>query len=137
MSDSYPPDSGPFCQAPDCWDEAAFCGRHAGESNEYVPAEVLEALHAWMLHGKRPGGFLTSCLEDDFTGAVLRADPVNRHHLRAIALHITWELPASCWGSKQKVDDWEASFHVGGGPREETGDDERSNSPYDPKDYTE
>jgi len=52
------------------------------------------------------GGFLSFALENNFMEAVCRADDNSLQQLQEIALYIYNDLPAQCWGSKEKVKAW-------------------------------
>lgn len=52
------------------------------------------------------GGFLRSVLENDLFGAMSRADWENKTRIHEICEYIYNELPSTCWGSKEIVDQW-------------------------------
>ena len=49
------------------------------------------------------GGFLTAVLENDLMQAFGQADQYNLAALKEILIYVRWEIPASCWGSPEKV----------------------------------
>lgn len=67
-----------------------------------------EALDRWAKDGIPPGGFLTACLQDKFIDAVCKADEENLRDIEEIARYIFSELPASCWGTREKMMAWNA-----------------------------
>ena len=72
-----------------------------------VPEHIKGAIDRYVNHRTRPGDFTLQILQDNFTGAVLRAAPdITLKDLYAIALHCIWKLPEECWGSEQKVEAW-------------------------------
>lgn len=64
---------------------------------------IKEALSLYVGSGIVPGSFLQACLANDFTGAVLKADPENLRDIREIASYIFNTLPGSCWGSYKAI----------------------------------
>ena len=71
-----------------------------------VDATLKEGLERYVEHGIVPGGFLRAVLENDFLGAVSRADVANSHNLRAIADYVYLSVPATAWGSPEAVHKW-------------------------------
>lgn len=71
-----------------------------------LPAHVQTGLRAYIENHIRRGGFLTACLENNFVEAALRADPIARKSLWAIARFLYNEAPSDCWGSREKVKAW-------------------------------
>lgn len=71
-----------------------------------IPQPVFEGLKAYVFERQSLGGFLTSCLTNDFMNAVCRADAENLTAIREIAQFIYCELPNSCWGNMEKVRAW-------------------------------
>lgn len=65
-----------------------------------------EALENYLMHGFKPGGFLTSVLANDLQMAVSRADHWNRDNLPRIVDEIVWKMPNNSWGSYGAVNDW-------------------------------
>ncbi len=81
--------------------------------DEYFPIrdDMREALERYLNHGILPGGFLTSCLENDFVGAAGRADHWNKKNLDIYAGYIYNNMPLNSWGSKEKVQDYLKSIN--------------------------
>ncbi len=75
-----------------------------------LPPAVREALDLWVKSGQRAGDFVMSVLENDFAGAVQRADPHSLRCLRDIVWYLSMECPSPCWGSPEKVGAWAARF---------------------------
>ena len=71
-----------------------------------LPHHMRQAARDYVEKGFEPGGFLTAVLENDLTGAALRADDVNARALMAWASWLYNEAPSPCWGSKAKVKAW-------------------------------
>lgn len=63
-------------------------------------------LKDYAIKHRKLGGFLTSCLENDFVQAAGRADWLSRQFLPEIAMYIFNYLPSGCWGSPEKVAAW-------------------------------
>lgn len=75
----------------------------------YIPPRMMSGLENWVLYGVKPGDFLTAVLENNLINAVSRADSENLKNLPAYAIYCYNELPQGAWGSKAKVDQWEAT----------------------------
>jgi hypothetical protein len=84
------------------------------KSQNYILPHLLEGLVRYANHRVAPGGFLTKCLENNFTEALFKADLESERCLRGIDIFINNVLPRSAWGSKQKVSLWSANL-----PRED------------------
>ena len=67
---------------------------------------LKESLDRYVNDKIETGGFLRACLENDLTNAIGNADMENREKLWVIVNYIYNEIPASCWGSKEKVAKW-------------------------------
>lgn len=67
---------------------------------------VKSSLDDWAEIACPVGGFLTAVLENNLVEAMGRADMSNRHSLFSIVTYAYNELPADCWGSKEKVEAW-------------------------------
>lgn len=74
----------------------------------YIPERMMGGLERWVLYGIKPGNFLTAVLKNDFISICQLADDENLRNLPAYAAYIYDVLPSECWGSKEKVDAWEA-----------------------------
>lgn len=71
-----------------------------------VESRFLSALRRYADHYIEAGGFLTACLRNDLREAVGRADPSAMIQIPAIVAFIYNELPGTCWGSPERVDEW-------------------------------
>jgi len=71
-----------------------------------VPEHMREGLERYVEHHIRPGSFLMAVLENNLVLAAGRADDINRMYLMQWADVLYNELPGSCWGSKEKVQNW-------------------------------
>jgi len=76
-----------------------------------VPAAIRSSLQRYAEEHVPTGGFLRAVLENDLMETLARADKDNRAALLAICLFVYNELPASCWGSPDKVRAWLEASH--------------------------
>jgi hypothetical protein len=78
------------------------------DSRKYpkAPSRILDSIHAYVEHRRRPGGFLVAVLENSLSGALGAADDASRRGLDDIMSYLWNEVPASCWGSPAKVEAW-------------------------------
>ncbi len=91
---------------------------HAGliaEALEMLDSEEMSGLDLALREGLRrylvdrieTGGFLRCCLENDFAGAVSRANPsLNLTQLKLIGQLLNGGFPAIAWGSRETVTAW-------------------------------
>jgi hypothetical protein len=70
-----------------------------------IPFGTLDQLVAYRdgAHPRPFGQFVTAVLANDFTKAVLRADPVNFAAIKDYARFVHNELTPESWGSYEKV----------------------------------
>ena len=73
---------------------------------DYMPDKLAASLERYVERGIPTGGFLRACLENDLLLATSTADDKNILILRDISKYICNELPAPCWGSREKVKAW-------------------------------
>jgi hypothetical protein len=73
-----------------------------------IPARLLRGLvdYAEKRNETGTGSFLRAIVENDLMSAVTRADPESFAALSSICAFVHNELPAVCWGTKDKVRDW-------------------------------
>jgi len=71
-----------------------------------LPEHMQQAARDYINHGVPPGGFLRAVLENDFKGAVGRADRTNAMRLKDWASWVYWEAPSQCQGSEKIVKAW-------------------------------
>lgn len=72
----------------------------------YIPEGMMPGIKRYVDEGILPGGFLTRVFENDFVGALGRADKENLRNIQAYAAYLYNEAPAPCWGSKKAVETW-------------------------------
>lgn len=72
---------------------------------------IKNSLELYITKGYKPGGFLTSVLENDLTGAVGRADHINIKRLPDIVKYIYNNIPSNVWGSRAIVEKHLKSFN--------------------------
>ena len=77
-----------------------------------IPAHTQGALARYVECGFMPGGFLTAVLNNDLFGAVTRADELNVQVLPEIVRYVYNELPASCWGSTERMEAYAAKIQA-------------------------
>jgi hypothetical protein len=71
-----------------------------------IPERMQEAIRLYVLHGKRPGDFLTGVITNDLRRAVGYADAEN---LPLLKLYVQWfynVAPAICSGSPAHMAQW-------------------------------
>ena len=73
---------------------------------ELIPERMWFGFFHYLEDGILPGGFLTAVLENDFMGAVNRADDENIKLLQNYIIVLYSYLPEAAWGSKEKVRAW-------------------------------
>lgn len=71
-----------------------------------VPSHTIGSIDRYVNQRIPAGGFLTAVLENDFAGALSRADHINREALSDIMNYLHHEVPSECWGSPEKVEIW-------------------------------
>ncbi len=88
--------------------EAAKEGEMRASLEQFmVPSRLYDGIVRYVMTGIRPGGFLSACIMNNFTDALLRADDdMDRDDLEAIAKWLHNEAPSACWGSHSKMGDW-------------------------------
>src|ERR1017187_4939500 len=71
-----------------------------------VPDDIVYSLYRYV-NGRIPeGGFMTAVLSNDLRESFARADHINKHKLFNIVDFCYNEIPALCWGSPEKVNNW-------------------------------
>ncbi len=73
---------------------------------EAIPTHLLAGLDRYVSEHKPTGGFLTSVLENDLSGAFTRCatDPLDT--IKPLLSYFFGCLPAPCWGSPARVKAW-------------------------------
>ena len=72
----------------------------------FISQILVDSLKLYVKEGIPPGGFLTAVLCNDLKEAIARADNRNIKILDEIVKFCYWEIPATCWGSEEKVKYW-------------------------------
>jgi hypothetical protein len=75
-----------------------------------LPEHMQDGMRRYIEHGIRPGDFLYLILCNDFVHALGHADIINMQRIGDYAKFLYWELPATAWGSRDKVDAWIKSY---------------------------
>jgi hypothetical protein len=73
---------------------------------QMVPEPLHDGIEQYIERGRPSGDFLTAIYGGDLFAAATRADQVNRHYLRDIALFLFWHAPSAAIGSPEKVEAW-------------------------------
>lgn len=71
-----------------------------------IPDRMMGAITRYLEQGIPPGDFLTAVIDNDFQGAIGRADEENMANLPAYAAYFSNEAPSPCWGSPAKRRAW-------------------------------
>jgi hypothetical protein len=72
-----------------------------------LPDYMWDGFWNYFKHRIEPGSFLTAMLSnDDVVTVVSRADTNNQHKLVEWVKFLYNDVPANCWGSKEKVAAW-------------------------------
>jgi hypothetical protein len=75
-----------------------------------VPQGIKNSLDRYVKEGTPTGGFLYAVLSNDLFEAFGRADIDNRMSLFDICSYIYGELPSTCHGSREIVNEWIDKF---------------------------
>jgi len=75
----------------------------------YLPDYMVPGLERYIYKGILPGDFLSAVLRNDLVSAVSNADETNLANLPVYIGFLYNEVPSTCWGSPQKVEEWSAS----------------------------
>ena len=73
---------------------------------ESYPGGTVDGAKRWIEDGIIPGDFLKAVIENDLTEACALADQFNLILLTKIVEWWWIEAPAACWGSPEKVKNW-------------------------------
>jgi hypothetical protein len=71
-----------------------------------MKTDTIEGLTSFMVHGVPPGDFLRAVLKNDLMGAMGKADEQNRNDIFEICKFVYNEMPHTCHGSAEAVDEW-------------------------------
>jgi len=70
---------------------------------------MLGSVIRWVREGVRPGDFLTAVIRNNLHDAAVRADPDNLRLLKQWCLFWYNDTPSTCWGSPERMREWEMS----------------------------
>ncbi len=68
--------------------------------------DCIDSLRRYADHKTPTGGFLRAVLANDLMEAIGRGDVFNIQALPEICRYIYNDIPLSCWGSYENVDNW-------------------------------
>ena len=71
-----------------------------------IPAHMRHGVEMYVEKGQRPGSFLSAIFENNLVESVARADSTNQIYIIAWAKFLYAEMPATSWGSKEKIEEW-------------------------------
>jgi len=71
-----------------------------------IPVEMQGGLERYLFDRISPGHFLTAVLENNLREAFSRGDLENTRVLRNYVLFLYNDVPANCWGSRERVTEW-------------------------------
>jgi hypothetical protein len=72
-----------------------------------IPIHMHNGIIRWILDGIRPGTFLCAIVENNLKESIMRADIDNITRLIAYVNFFYNAAPGGCWGSVDKVRQWE------------------------------
>jgi hypothetical protein len=75
--------------------------------DEGIPGHCIPGLCDYILQGRSVGGFLTSAIQGDLFACFTRADDENIKRLVNYARFMVWHAPSACYGSEEKMVEWE------------------------------
>ncbi len=71
-----------------------------------IRPDIIESILDYVRERVPPGDFLRAVLENNLKESFQRADEDNIRNMFEIVQFIYNEIPASCWGSPEKVKEW-------------------------------
>ena len=71
-----------------------------------LPEHMQSGAREYIEDGKHPGSFLISVLCNSLTESFSRADEINKTFLPVWVKWLVWDIPATAWGSEEKVMKW-------------------------------
>lgn len=71
-----------------------------------IEPRFKESIDRYVSDGIPTGGFLKAVMENDLVGAIGTADADAIQNIKHIICYLWNEVPAPCWGSKEKVRMW-------------------------------
>lgn len=70
------------------------------------PEHTKQDIDAYVRDRLPPGDFLHAVLSNDLRESVFRADEENRAAMFDIVCYCYNNIPAECWGSRERVSNW-------------------------------
>ena len=83
-----------------------------GNHEYYIPDRMMPGITRYIEKGIKPGKFLQAVICNDLHAALSHADDENFTNIPAFVSYFYNKAPSSCWGSKEAMDQWIASFSV-------------------------
>lgn len=71
-----------------------------------IPEHIRAGMGRYVRHGVQPGSFLTAVVCNNLAGALAHGDRSCTANLRLIVDWFYNEVPASCWGTPEKMKAW-------------------------------
>lgn len=81
---------------------------------KYIPVRMMPSLIRWIENGIIPGGFLKSVICNDLVRCIGRADEENERNLSAYVRFLYNHAPHNCYGSIEKMTDWNLAGGLNG-----------------------
>lgn len=72
----------------------------------YIQDHMMEAIKRYVEDGIKPGDFLQAIICNDLKETIWRADEKNQKNLTAFVAYFYNEVPASIYGTKEKMETW-------------------------------
>ena len=71
-----------------------------------IPLHTKEQIDDYVENKMPPGGFLYAVLTNNLIDSVGKADHTNLFCLKDIVKYVYNDIPSTCWGSPEKVEEW-------------------------------
>lgn len=71
-----------------------------------IPEHIHQGFEYYLIHGIKPGSFLSSVIANDLIRSVQCADSINLTQLHNIALWVFDNMPQHSYGSYESLDRW-------------------------------
>jgi hypothetical protein len=71
-----------------------------------IPDAVKASIDEWVICGRSPGHFVQAVLRSDLFGAFRHGDAESLAALYEIVNYVYNRIPAPCWGSQEKMENW-------------------------------
>ena len=83
------------------------------KAEEYgIPDRMILPMLHWVLHGRRPAGFLSAVIQNDLRSACQLADGENVRLLPAYVMWFVNWVPSDAWGSRAAFRTWKGASDV-------------------------